>query len=201
MTSFAALLALLLLSPFVPSAPQTARRAITHEDVYTMARTGRPVVSPDGRWILYNVTEPSYDPSAAVTDLWIVAPDGRSKPRRLTSTREAESGAAWSPDSRWIAFAAKRASDQAEQIYVIGVDGGDARRVTSIATGAFAPRWRPDGTALLFESPVKPAGAGADKSTARVFDAMPIRFWNAWLDGSKPHVFVQPIDGGTAEDW
>ena len=30
---------------------------------------------------------------------------------------------------------------------------------------------------------------------------MPIRFWNTWLDGSKPHVFVQEIDGGAAADW
>lgn len=180
---------------------QPARRVITHQDVFTMARTGRPVVSPDGKWIVYNVTEPSYDPAAAVTDLWIVAPDGRSKPRRLTSSKEAESGAAWSPDSKSIAFTAKRGSDPADQIYVIGVDGGDARRITSIATGASAPKWRPDGKALLFESSVKPAGPPPDKSTARVFDAMPIRFWNTWLDGSKPHVFVTPLEGGTAEDW
>jgi dipeptidyl aminopeptidase/acylaminoacyl peptidase len=180
---------------------QPARRVIAHEDVFTMARTSRPVVSPDGKWILYNVTEPSYDPAAAVTDLWVVAPDGRSKPRRLTTTREAESGAAWSPDSKWIAFTAKRGSDAADQIYVIGAEGGEARRVTSIATGASGPKWRPDGKALLFESAVKPAGTTPDKSTARVFDAMPIRYWNAWLDGSKPHIFVTPLEGGAADDW
>lgn len=182
-------------------AAQPARRVITHEDVFTMARTSRPVVSPDGKWIVYNVTEPSYDPSGTGTDLWIVAPDGASKPRRLTSTKEAESGAAWSPDSKSIAFGARRGSDQAEQIYVMSAAGGEARRITSIAGGASGPKWRPDGKALLFESPVKPAGGSSDKSTARVFDAMPIRFWNAWLDGSKPHVFVQALDGGAAEDW
>ena len=180
---------------------QPGRRVITHEDVYTMARTSRPVVSPDGKWIVYNVTEPSYDPAATATDLWIVGPDGRSKPRRLTSTKEAESGAAWSPDSKWIAFTARRGSDAADQIYVISADGGEARRVTSIATGASGPKWRPDGQALLFESSVKPAGATPDKSTARVFEAMPIRYWNAWLDGSKPHIFVTPLEGGAAEDW
>ena len=66
------LLALLLT---VPIAAQPAKRAITHEDVFTMARTSRPAVSPDGKWIVYNVTEPSYDPAATVTDLWLVSPD------------------------------------------------------------------------------------------------------------------------------
>jgi dipeptidyl aminopeptidase/acylaminoacyl peptidase len=177
-----------------------AKRTITHEDVFTMARTSRPVVSPDGKWIVYNVTEPSYDPAKAIADLWIVAPDGRTKPRRLTSTNETESGAAWSPDSKWVAFSAKRDGDQVDQIYVMAVDGGDARRVTTSATAASGPRWRPDGKAVLFESLVKPAAA-PDKSTARVYDAMPIRFWNAWLDGAKPHIFVQDLGGGSAQDW
>ena len=187
---------LLLVSITAPA----AKRSITHEDVFTMARTSRPVVSPDGRSIVYNVTEPSYDPAKTAADLWIVAPDGQSKPRRLTSTRETESGAAWSPDSRRIAFTAKREGDQVEQVYVVGADGGDARRVTTMATGASGPRWRPDGKALLFEAAVKPPAA-TDRSTARAFDAMPIRLWNAWLDGSKPHIFVQEIDGGPAVDW
>jgi dipeptidyl aminopeptidase/acylaminoacyl peptidase len=182
-------------------AAPAAKRTITHEDVFTMARTSRPVVSPDGKWIVYNVTEPSYDPAKTTADLWIVAPDGRTKPRRLTATKESESGAAWSPDSKWIAFSAKRDGDQVDQIYIIAVDGGETRRVTTSATAASGPKWRPDGKAVLFESLVKPSGAAPDKSTARVFDAMPIRYWNAWLDGSRPHIFVQEIDGGSAADW
>ena len=77
--------------------------------------------------------------------------------------------------------------------------GGAATRVTNATAGASNPRWRPDGKAILFESPVR-SGPPADKSTARAYDAMPIRFWNTWLDGSKPHVFVQEI-GGLAVDW
>jgi dipeptidyl aminopeptidase/acylaminoacyl peptidase len=194
----APLIALLLI---VSIAAPAAKRPITHEDVFTMARTSRPVVSPDSRWIVYNVTEPNYDPAKTVTDLWVVAPDGSAKPRRLTATKEAESGAAWSPDSKWIAFTAKREGDQADQVYVIGAEGGEARRITTLAAGASGPKWRPDGRAVLFESAVKPAAAAVDKSTARVYDAMPIRHWNAWLDGSKPHIFVQSLDGGAAEDW
>src|SRR6476619_7085158 len=109
----------LLLLAAALSAPAAEQRHITHADVFQMTRTSRPVVSPDGKWIVYNVSEPNYDPAKASSDLWIVAPDGASKPRRLTSTREAESGAAWSPDSRSIAFAAKREGDAADQVYVI----------------------------------------------------------------------------------
>src|SRR5262245_65676177 len=82
------------------AAQPAAKRPITHENVYTMTRTSRPVVSPDGRWIVYNVSQPSYDPAQASSDLWIVAPDGAAPPRRLTSSKEAESGAVWSPGSK-----------------------------------------------------------------------------------------------------
>ena len=198
MTPITTIVSILL---FVSLAVPAAKRPITHEDVFTMARTSRPVVSPDGMAILYNVTEPNYDPAKTVTDLWVVAADGSSKPRRLTSTREGESGAAWSPDGQWIAFSARREGDTADQVYVMPAAGGDARRMTTITSGASGPKWRPDGKAILFESLVKPANGLIDKSTARVYDAMPIRYWNAWLDGSKPHIFVQAIDGGTAEDW
>ena len=193
--------AILALAAAAAAQAQPSKRTITHEDVYLMKRTTRPVVSPDGRWIVYNVAEPSYDPAKAASDLWIVAPDGSSPPKRLTATRETESGAAWSPDSRRLAFSARRDGDAAEQIYVIDAAGGEARRITTVATGASGARWRPDGKAVLFESSVKPSGP-ADKSTARAFDAMPIRYWNTWLDGSRPHVFVQDVDGGaTASDW
>jgi len=182
------------------AAPPAAKRPITHEDVFLMARTGRPVVSPDGRRIVYSIAMPSYDPAQASSDLWMIAPDGASPPVRLTSTKETESGAAWSPDSTRIAFSAKREGDAAEQIYVLTVAGGEVTRITNAATGASGPRWRPDGKAILFESPVR-TGPPPDKSTARAFDAMPIRFWNTWLDGSKPHVFVQEIGGPPAADW
>src|SRR5262245_40578157 len=171
------------------AAPAAVKHPITHENVFLMTRTSRPVVSPDGRWILYNVAQPSYDPAQSSSDLWIVAPDGASPPRRLTATKEAESGAAWSPDSQRIAFGAKREGDAAEQIYVVAASGGEAKRMTAVATGASNPRWRPDGKAMLFESAVR-SGPPADKSTARAFETMPIRVWNTWLDGAKPHVFV-----------
>ena len=49
----------------------------------------------------------------------------------------------WSPDSGSIAFTTKRESDDAEQIYLLNLaEGGEARRLTSISTGASSPKWR-----------------------------------------------------------
>ena len=136
-----------------------------------------------------------------MNDLWIVPTDGGTPPRRLTSSRAAESGVEWAPDSRRIAFATRREGDDVEQIYLLPVDGGEARRLTTLPTGASNPKWRRDGRAILFESMLKADRPAPEKSTARVFDTLPIRFWNVWNDGSRPHLFVQTLDGGAAVDW
>jgi dipeptidyl aminopeptidase/acylaminoacyl peptidase len=166
-----------------------------------MTRTGEPRPSPDGKWIVFSLNEPSYDPAKTVSDLWIVPADGSAAPRRLTSGRTGESGVEWSPDSKKIAFSARREGDDVDQIYVLALDGGEAQRFTTLSTGGTNPKWRRDGKAILFESSIKAERRTPEKSTARVFDTLPIRFWNVWNDGSKPHIFVQPVEGGPAVDW
>src|SRR2546421_8166852 len=109
------------------------RHTITHEDIFLMKRVSAPVISPDGRSIVFNVTEPSYTEADQVSDLWLVPTDGGapSEPRRLTNTKSGESGVAWSPDSRRIAFSAKREGDDVAQIYVLDLaTGGGGPRVT-----------------------------------------------------------------------
>jgi hypothetical protein len=59
-----------------------AKRPVSHEALWLMARVGSPAVSPDGRWAVFPVTEPAYDETKEVVDLWIVPVDGRAKPRR-----------------------------------------------------------------------------------------------------------------------
>src|SRR5277367_6247992 len=84
-----------------------ATKPITHETLWMMKRVGAPVVSPDGKWAVYAVLEPSYEPKDAVSDLWLVATDGTAPARRITHSKEAKDDVDWSPDSTRIAFATK----------------------------------------------------------------------------------------------
>lgn len=195
----------------VAGAQPSPRHTITHEDLFLMKRVGSPAISPDGRWLVFSVNEPSYVPADQVSDLWIAPVDGHAEPRRLTNTKGGESGVAWSPDSRRIAFTAQREGDEVSQVYVLGVaDGGEAQRVTTISTGASTPQWRPDGRALLFASMVYP-GAVTDsanrvaatehrnrKWNARVYESSPIRIWDHWLDDRHASLFVQTLEPGAS---
>lgn len=188
-----------------PSVAVAQKRSITHEDVWLSKRLSAPVLSPDGAWAVVQVTEPSYTEAEQTSDLWLIATDSRQPARRLTGTRSGESGAAWSPDGRRIAFAARRDGDELTQIYVIDLAGGEAQRVTQVSTGARAPQWRHDGRAILFVSDVYPGArtdednrkAAADRRSrkwnARVYDTFPIRDWDRWLDERRPSLLVQEL--------
>ncbi|MGE5126007.1 MAG: S9 family peptidase [Betaproteobacteria bacterium] len=201
-------------APQAAQAPSRGGQPLTHEALWLMKRVGSPVVSPDGRFAVFPVTEPAYDEKKDVQDLWIVPVDGSAKPRRLTSGKGAESGAAWSPDSRRLAFTAKRDDDEVAQVYVLDVaGGGEAQRVTASPLAARGPLWSPDGRSLAYQSAVLPGASDLEsnrrlaserkeaKSKVRVYDGFPVRRWDHWLDGSATHLFVVPVDGsGPARD-
>src|SRR3984957_4255553 len=183
---------------------------ITHELLWMMKRVGAPVVSPDGKWVVFSVLEPSYETDKAVSDLWLVSSDGLQPARRLTNTKAPEEDVAWSPDSASIAFSTKREGDEVEQIYILNLSqGGEARRLTNISTGAKSPQWRPDGKAILFESRVYPNALDDDankklaaerkerKYNVRVYEHFPVRYWNQWLDERQPTIMVQSMDQGS----
>jgi dipeptidyl aminopeptidase/acylaminoacyl peptidase len=202
-----------LLAPLV-AAVAAEKVPITHEKLWMLKRVGSPAVSPDGKWVIFSLLEPSYDPDKEVSDLWMVATDGSALPRRLTNTRAAEGGVAWSADSRSIAFTSKREGDEAEQVYILDLAaGGEARRLTNISTGASKPQWRPDGKAILFESAVYPNALDDEankkiiaerkerKYNLHAYEHFPVRFWKDWLDDRQPAILVQSVqEGSTARD-
>lgn len=189
------------------------KRPITHEDLWLMPRVAAPVASPDGKWVVFTLTEPAYEAEGQTVDLWLAPTDGSVEPRRITATRAPESGPSWSPDSRRIAFSAQRNGDSAPQIYILDLErGGEAQRATSISTGARLPQFSPDGRRILFTSNLYPEAASdedskriaeerkARKYSVRTYTGFPIRNWDRWIDERQPRLFVQTIGQDDARD-
>ncbi len=195
----------------IATAAIAQKQPVTHETLWLMKRVGAPVLSPDGKWIVFSVTEPAYDEKEQVSDLWLTASDGSTKPRKITFTKGSESGVAWSPDSRRIAFSAKREGDDQAQIYILGIaDGGEAQRVTSVSSGARSPEFAPDGRSISFaaseyrnatddESNKKLTKDAKDrKANVRVYETFPIRSWDRWVESDKQiRVMTQSLDPGS----
>lgn len=203
-----------LLILVLPSISFSQKKAITHEEMIAMKRVGAAKISPNGKWVIFSVSDVSYDDKENASDLWISPSDASARPRKLTNSKGSEGSYAWSPDSKTIAFTAKREGDEVPQIYLLNiVDGGEAQRFTNLSTGAGSPQWSNDGKHLLFTSRVY-VGAFADstnkkiadekkkvKYKARVYTTFPIRSWDSWIDEKQTHPFVQSIEpGSTAKD-
>ena len=111
-------------------------------------------LSPDGRWVVYEVSRTNWKANAFERDLWIADREGHA--HLLTAQVKSSSGARWSPDGRWIAFASDRPGQIAEtkadsrQIYVIDAMGGEARQVTKLEDGVDGYEWRPDSKTIAF---------------------------------------------------
>jgi dipeptidyl aminopeptidase/acylaminoacyl peptidase len=184
--------------------------------LWAVKRIGAPTLSPDGRLACAPVTSFSMDRNVGTTELWLFPVDAAAgaatRPRRLTAG-DKDSDPRWSPDGSRIAFTAKRKDDTEAQIYVIAPDGGEAARLSDIATGATAIKWFPDGRRIAFVSWVWPDLASEaaqakrvrerkdEKVKAHLTERAEYRFWDHWLtDGREPHVFACDVASGRCED-
>jgi len=80
--------------------------------------------------------------------------DPSAAPRQLTRGRRLDHSPTLSPDGSRIAFVRGTDNDDSssQQVWVMPVDGGEARPVTNLPHGAESPQWSPDGRKLLVTS-------------------------------------------------
>jgi dipeptidyl aminopeptidase/acylaminoacyl peptidase len=171
------------------------------EDHLKQVTVGAPRVSPDGRWVLYSQSGYDAKETTASSDLFLV-PFAGGTPQQLTRSAAPEEGYGWSPDSRSIAFSAKRDGDAQSQIYVLPLRGGEARRLTGVAGEASGPLWSPDGKMVAFY--VK---TGEIYSPEQKEAFGPVRYsmhpryrhlGRGWDDGKRQRIFIVPAQGGEA---
>jgi dipeptidyl aminopeptidase/acylaminoacyl peptidase len=134
-----------------PAAAQTPRasRPMDYADVFRVASLGGAELSPDGAWVVYEVSKLQFPDWQRRTDLYVVSADGRVT-RQLTYTEgEDETGTRWNPKGGVIAFTSTR-DNKKRQLFLIRPDGGEARRVTDAEDGIGAWAWSRDGARLAY---------------------------------------------------
>ena len=123
-------LTLLLAPAQAADAPQ--KRAITLDDLARLQRVGSPVVSPDGQWVVYTVSQVDTKEDKSQTHLWMVNWDGSVR-LQLTYGKESAASPKFSPDGRYISFISSRpGAAKGDQVWVMDRRGGEADQLTAI---------------------------------------------------------------------
>jgi dipeptidyl aminopeptidase/acylaminoacyl peptidase len=174
-------------------------------EMLKIQRVADPQLSPDGKWIVYQITTPDVAANRSHTQIFLL-PVAGGEPKQLTSDAASSAGPRWSPDGRRIAFT------NGGQVWTMDLSGGDRKQVTNISTGASDPIWSPDGRLIAFTSDAYPDCADdacnkrrdeeAERNPVKAHTASRLlyRHWTSWKDGKRTHVFVVSSEGGTARD-
>jgi len=168
-----------------------AKHTPTLEEGLSLRSIGSPKISPDGRFVAYQVQQADWKENEFVRQLWLVNVE-TGKSIQLTRGKKSAGGADWSPDGRWLAFVTERESSAIEptppaekkeekkegkedkkeeepgkpagtQIWLISPEGGEAWQLTKSESDVSEFRWSKDSKFIAFSANAPESKASKDR--------------------------------------
>jgi dipeptidyl aminopeptidase/acylaminoacyl peptidase len=183
---------------------------LTPEDLYEFRFLTDAQISPDGARVAYAVKIVNQERDGYRGAIWTMPSDGSREPVQLTSGVGQDSAPRWSPDGLRIAFLSDRGEARKgkrrapRNIYLLDLEGGEARPLTALTEDCADLAWSPDGRTLAF---VARDAKTAGDDDVRVYDRLRYKTdEGGLLDGRHKHVWLVALDGAvprqlTDGDW
>jgi dipeptidyl aminopeptidase/acylaminoacyl peptidase len=211
----------------VPFSGAESRHPFTFEEMMALQRVEEPVVSPDGKWVLFAAVDVDLKSNTTTPHIWVVPlamgqavplpppGEGRKRQEREIISDQYADRPRWAPDGRRFAFVSTK--EKGSQIWVADFDGATGtvtgkRRLTNIPTEADGELFSPDGRNLLFVSKVYPECADEScnvhkleesrdtKVKALIFEHLLYRHWDRYRESKRSHLYVlslSAVESGT----
>ncbi|MEO7251863.1 MAG: S9 family peptidase, partial [Arenimonas sp.] len=189
-----------------------AARPFDVRDLAKLERVSAPVLSADGRKLVFAVRQTDFAANKGVTSLWIRDLFNRDAgpPARFTAEGFNVNSPSFSPDGAAVYFLTAKSGSM--QLWSQPVAGGAARQLSSYPADVGAYKISPDGksVALAMEvfndcatlacSKKRLDDTAARKASGVLYDKTFIRHWDTWADGRRSQLFVAAfaVDGKLA---
>ena len=200
--------ALLLLLPLGGS------DVLTPKNVATLRAVSSAAISPDAKQVAFVKLVPREagvdEDGGPWNELWVTdfAGSGPGQERPFVTGKVSVSAVEWTKDGGGIAFLAKRGDDKTTSLHVIPADGGEAKRVLSLASDLSAFSFSPDGkrVAAIAADPLPDARKKREekgfKQEIYEEDWQPNRVWIAGLGETAEKPRALPIEGSVSDvEW
>jgi dipeptidyl aminopeptidase/acylaminoacyl peptidase len=173
-------------------------------DLLATKRVGAPVMSPDGRHVLFSVKTVDETSNASDSDLWVLEL-ATGDVRQLTHTPRGEGNYQWAGDSE-VVFSRDR------NIWKQPLQGDKAQKIFTAPVDIETFRLAPDGRHVLFSARVHVDCPSLDctakrneatkqrAASGRLYDRLFVRHWDTWEDGKRSHLWYASLDGSEARD-
>ncbi|HEU4487221.1 MAG TPA: S9 family peptidase [Povalibacter sp.] len=194
----------------VVTAQAQSRTPFSVEQLVRLKRVSQPVLSPDGRTVVFTVRETDMSANRGRTDLWSldIATKG-AQPRRLTSDPQNDDSPQWSADGRYVYFISARSGSS--QVWRLPLAGGESEQVTDLPLDVGSFKLAPNGAKLLVSMEVfadcadlacttaRLADAAKSAASGHVYDRIFIRHWDTWSDGRISQLFALTLENGKVQ--
>ncbi|MDB5367412.1 MAG: Dipeptidyl aminopeptidase/acylaminoacyl peptidase [Rhodospirillales bacterium] len=196
--------ALLVATALFAGVTAAAARSFTAQDLATLDRVSEPRLSPDGKFVAYQLREADFAANTASNGVWTLSLDNaNASPTRLTPAGFSATQPRWSRDGKSVLMVSKH------QVWRVAATGGAPSQVTKLPLDVENFMLSPDGTKLLVSVAVFP-DCGADfactkkrldeaaarQGAGKMFDHLFIRHWDEWADGRRKQIFLLSLDAG-----
>lgn len=173
---------------------QEIPRAIQIEDLLNIKRVGTPVISPDGEWVAYTVSETDLEEDKSETRIWMIPSEG-GEAIPMTGKGYSASQPQWSPDNKYLSFISSKSGTS--QVWTLNRLGGEAIQMTDITQGVNSHLWSPDGSRLLLSitdaKPEELTKTKEDDNKPRPYVIDRLQFkrdYSGYLDRYRTHLYV-----------
>ena len=136
------------------------------EDMGKLVGLSDPQISPDGKSIAVRALYTNYDENRF--DVELVQVDVISGAQKVLTRRNARNPL-WSPSGKTLSFLCE--VEDKPQIFIMPIDGGEAKQVSNAPMGVDTYSWRPDSKAIAYTSKEKTPEAEGSERHNKSFEA------------------------------